>query len=995
MELCCRESKSEDMDMNQDNYFSYLNLKKSGSTLDEKCQEEVITVRRTRRVLYKCTENNGNKQKGGSVGNKSEVEEKISCRKKKQLLNISIPPNNEMEKNQNNFEKTNLNTGKFEELEEQELSEYITETSEKEYFNGFSNSDRRQENSNCNPLSETEVFLESLKLKKIDISPDKKQAVKRPLREPVQHILDEVYKYTDFKNIPCKKRKIVQGFLSPTVDKTTSEFSKNLKEKGFLNEEFKVEIGKVSNDYIPRISENSYATMNLMHTPEITLSNISPLRTDLDDEAELIEASENLHLYIPKSNNSLEDAIFIQKINEKTIEPNSTTQDSHSNKNEELSKAVEKYLATQCDATSVIEPKVELVTNVDDEDSTRIIIESNEVHATKQNECIGAILEPFIEVKVEDKCPENDCALEKSLETESLQLINNEDVIPKENEEETKNEQEAEVYQKEVEKSPEEEKKSEVSPRKTSCSLEHVSHTLTNKEQSHPNIDEMKSKLSTTRKRYNILKENILKKIKSFSNLKISKKNKSSTKIRTEEPANYENRSLINPLRIVDAELIANNNLQIKQELINFSEQEQPVTDNSFEMECRDCPTPMIIRIDKPSYNQISQTEELQINDLLFTIRNLSESVQKEVESCNDCQILEVKDEFEPDKEPIQFEAIHYDKTPNLYLGIHIRKYCNFCNVGYINEYSLKKHMLRCKSNPKNTKEDSMRLFYCKYCNFGIASEVNFEKHEETCRKELVCGTSSLSTTDSTKKHSPKKPSLECPLCDYTSSNAGHMTVHRRTHDNVPLCVCDICLKGFSRFDALQRHMFKHMDFAEDVEEVEKDFVCNGGALRTTLKVKIRNKPFTILKYQCLECKYATTVRVSMEQHFNSMHLNIVSFKCSMCPFTTKLKTNLKQHLNWHLREKVYRCSHCPYETINKSYIKKHENQVHLKAISYECNFCVFKTYRKENLKTHINSMHLKAKKFSCDECNYFSYVQSNLIAHVKGIHQGIKRRRK
>lgn len=247
--------------------------------------------------------------------------------------------------------------------------------------------------------------------------------------------------------------------------------------------------------------------------------------------------------------------------------------------------------------------------------------------------------------------------------------------------------------------------------------------------------------------------------------------------------------------------------------------------------------------------------------------------------------------------------------------------------------------------------------------------------------------------TPKIKKTSPKK--FKCSSCEYSTNNSGHLTIHKRIHDDTPLCVCDICRKGFSRYDSLKMHMFRHMNIAEEITVLKEVPLSIEDYTKQILQLKIMNKFYNVVKLSCSKCDYETPIVDCMDKHFKTVHLNVFNFSCQLCGFSTKSKNNLKQHMNYHFRENVHKCSYCSYETINKSYVKKHENQVHLKAITYPCDYCDFVTYRKENVKAHINNVHLKEKKYSCDKCEYFSFAQSNLLNHVRAVHEGIKRKKK
>ncbi|XP_044761691.1 uncharacterized protein LOC123318971 [Coccinella septempunctata] len=417
---------------------------------------------------------------------------------------------------------------------------------------------------------------------------------------------------------------------------------------------------------------------------------------------------------------------------------------------------------------------------------------------------------------------------------------------------------------------------------------------------------------------------------------------------------------------------------------------------------------PILIRIEKSPDRMKEEKQESQTLDSggrFGSVYNVSEFIQKveefQDESDSKVRDLEIKDIVNSEVEPSCIEVIHYKPSNQYMFDNGLRRYCNFCNVGYMNKIAMERHMESCRLKPCNVKMNPIGIFYCKICNFGITDEVYFKQHEEKCQNDYLCKRSNISNSTSVGKTSSKIKKnrstrrYKCPHCKYASNNVGHMSMHKRIHDKIPLCVCEVCRKGFSRLDSLKIHMFRHIDVAQDVNELDKIKIRGGNIFKSTLEVTINNKKFTVLKYACSQCDYTTPIAESMNKHFDSMHLNITSFRCNLCNFTTKMKSNLKQHLNWHLRERTFKCSFCPYETLNKSYIKKHENQIHLKAISFKCSHCDFKTYRKENLKAHINNAHLKEKKFSCERCDYVSYVQSNLINHVKTVHEGIKRKKK
>ncbi|KAK9871143.1 hypothetical protein WA026_011425 [Henosepilachna vigintioctopunctata] len=325
------------------------------------------------------------------------------------------------------------------------------------------------------------------------------------------------------------------------------------------------------------------------------------------------------------------------------------------------------------------------------------------------------------------------------------------------------------------------------------------------------------------------------------------------------------------------------------------------------------------------------------------------------------------------------------------------RNYCDFCNIGYTSDTLLEKHKKNCKMNPLNKKTFPGKIFYCRYCYFGITNENYFKLHESRCNNEQKNNSkskkrfkrTSCKEPNDTKTKRPKMDINKCPHCDYSTKYLGHLNEHVRIHSKVPLCICEICDKGFNRMSSLRMHMFKHLNLAEEISLVESKEICEENAKKITMQVKLNGRNIEIVKYECNNCEFVTTVLFSLEMHINTMHLKKQEFKCNVCPFTSFIKSNLRQHLNIHTKERIYKCKKCPYECLNATYLKKHDNQVHTKEKVFKCSSCDFKCYRQENLKCHINSMHSKKKRYDCKFCKYFSYYQSNLINHVKAIHIG------
>uniref|UniRef100_A0AC34F8A8 C2H2-type domain-containing protein n=1 Tax=Panagrolaimus sp. ES5 TaxID=591445 RepID=A0AC34F8A8_9BILA len=133
------------------------------------------------------------------------------------------------------------------------------------------------------------------------------------------------------------------------------------------------------------------------------------------------------------------------------------------------------------------------------------------------------------------------------------------------------------------------------------------------------------------------------------------------------------------------------------------------------------------------------------------------------------------------------------------------------------------------------------------------------------------------------------------------------------------------------------------------------------------------------LPYECRKCKFRSSSRMALIDHFSKVHIGTTMLMCPFCPFSTQISAsermkpvvlakNYVQHVTEHGNIIAKKCSCCSYKFIDEERFEKHTKCHQNEQHRYSLQSKAFKTLKDESLKT--KPRHEQLTLLKCVECS-------------------------
>jgi hypothetical protein len=212
--------------------------------------------------------------------------------------------------------------------------------------------------------------------------------------------------------------------------------------------------------------------------------------------------------------------------------------------------------------------------------------------------------------------------------------------------------------------------------------------------------------------------------------------------------------------------------------------------------------------------------------------------------------------------------------------------------------------------------------------NIQISTNIDLQNNQQPA--ENICSYKKKSSSN--PKEHPYTVDSDTKSFDFKSQLNNNISIHK----NKKSYMCNICNKGFTRVDNLNRHY------------------------KIKSHITRENKPLNHKKYNCNICIQGFDKKVKLVTHYSKDHQSDRHFKCYVC-------------------DKTY---------VNEAVMKAHYRKKHgVKQIkNYECDLCDHVVDTSKQLRIHHKQQHPSKRPFVCKICHsdYLSLSAKNKHNRIK-----------
>ncbi|KAF7651440.1 hypothetical protein LDENG_00111150 [Lucifuga dentata] len=225
--------------------------------------------------------------------------------------------------------------------------------------------------------------------------------------------------------------------------------------------------------------------------------------------------------------------------------------------------------------------------------------------------------------------------------------------------------------------------------------------------------------------------------------------------------------------------------------------------------------------------------------------------------------------------------------------------------------------------------------------------------------------------------HTGEQPFL-CSQCGRRFSFKQSLERHKQTHKVGRKYECLICGELFKSLAAQREHKSTHMENGEYVcSECGRAFAWKSALVRH-LKIHGEGADKLERSFKCSHCDMAFNCASYLNRHLQT-HKEDKMHTCS-CGKSFAYRAALTAHQRIHLKERPHKCTQCGKGFLYKGGLLSHM-KIHSEEMPFMCSFCGKSFKRERNMKKH-ERCHTRENMFSCSQCDKSFVYKATLIRH-------------